>query len=166
MTYYPDLGETTMISSGSHVRAIGWLDDVHDFQTGKSSPEFVHKLSKITENYVASESALGWTFDSFFGYHTCELCGKFEHGGNCGVPAGQVLYVAPAMISHYVEEHEYLPPQQFIDAVLESPIPGQKDYEGVTEVFEELHHALKTGDTVESEEDDSWIRWSQRKTTL
>ena len=143
MTYYTDLSETTMITAGSHIRAIGWLDDKHVFQAGEAPAEFVRKLQKIIEKYAESEGALGWILDSFFGYHTCELCHKFDHGGNFGVPAGQVLYVAPAMISHYVEEHGYLPPQQFIDAVLESPIPGAKDYEDAVVVFWGLHERYR-----------------------
>ena len=30
-----------------------------------------------------------------------------------------VTYVAPVLIRHYVSEHEYVPPRQFIDAVLD-----------------------------------------------
>ena len=30
------------------------------------------------------------------------------------------VYAAPTMIAHYVAEHHYLPPQEFVDAVLRS----------------------------------------------
>ena len=43
------------------------------------------------------------------------------------------------MILHYIEEHGYLPPKQFIDSVLESPIPGTKDYKDAVVEFWELH---------------------------
>jgi hypothetical protein len=143
MTFYTDLANTTMISSGPHVRAIGWLDDIHAFPTGKTPAAFVQQLRYITEKCFASEDALGWTLDSFFGVHTCELCHKFDHKENFGVPAGEVLYVAPAMILHYVEEHGYLPPEQFVDAVLESPIPGTKAYEDAVVKFQELHERYR-----------------------
>jgi hypothetical protein len=139
MTFYPDMAETTMITAGPHVRAIDWLDDNHVFHTGNASAQFVHKLRIITEKYAESERALGWNLDSFFGYHTCELCQKYDHGGNFGVPGDQVLYVAPAMILHYVEEHGYLPPKQFVDFVLESPIPGTKDYKDAVVEYVGLH---------------------------
>jgi hypothetical protein len=32
------------------------------------------------------------------------------------------------MVAHYVEKHEYLPPPEFIDAVLAAPAPGTEDY--------------------------------------
>lgn len=30
-----------------------------------------------------------------------------------------VVYAAPDMIYHYIKDHDYVPPQEFIDAVLE-----------------------------------------------
>jgi len=44
------------------------------------------------------------------------------------VPADGLLYVAPEMISHYVVDHDYLPPSELIEAVLRSPIPGTEEY--------------------------------------
>ena len=31
-----------------------------------------------------------------------------------------ITYVAPVLILHYVSEHHYAPPQQFVDAVLKA----------------------------------------------
>ncbi len=142
MTYYADLSDHTMIAAGPHVRAIGWLDDKHAFPNGIASAEFVNKLYRITE----SETLLGlyeneWDSlaDEYFGFHTCELCHNYDHGDNIVVPSDQVMYVAPKMIVHYIEEHGYLPPKQFIDAVLKSPFPGTKDYEDAVAGYRELH---------------------------
>jgi hypothetical protein len=63
------------------------------------------------------------------GVHTCELCGSFKAGGNLGVPGDGVLYVAPEMIAHYVSAHGYLPPDEFVQAVSVSPLPGTEEYE-------------------------------------
>jgi hypothetical protein len=52
---------------------------------------------------------------------------------------GAVLYVAPAMIGHYVEHHEYAPPAEFIAAVATSPLPGTSEYQAGCAVFRELH---------------------------
>lgn len=133
-----------MITAGPHVRAIGWLDDKHDFPTGKVPAEFVRKLRKITEKHSETVAALydnefDFLLHQFFGFHTCELCHNFNHGDNIVVPGNEVLYVAPAMILHYVEEHEYLPPKQFVDAVLDAPNPRTKDYENAVAKFRELH---------------------------
>jgi hypothetical protein len=44
------------------------------------------------------------------------------------VPANQVIYVAPELIVHYIDAHQYLPPQVFIDAVLACPEMRSMDY--------------------------------------
>ncbi len=126
MTYYPDLGQASGIDAGPHVRAVGWLDDEHEFATGEPAADFVKKLRKLTRKSARSGIALGWPFA--MGFHTCELCGELSASYNLGVPAGELLYVAPEMISHFVEEHAYLPPREFIEAVLRSPIPGWLRY--------------------------------------
>ena len=142
MTYYADLSEHTMIAAGSHVRAIGWLDDKHGYPKGIAPAEFVHKLRRITE----SETLLGLyenesecLLHKLLGLHTCELCDNYNHGDDIVVPSDQVMYVAPKMIVHYIKEHGYLPPEQFIDAVLKSPFPGTKDYEDAVAADRDLH---------------------------
>lgn len=127
MGFIPDLAEMSMPAAGPHIRAIGWLDAKHNFPTGKSSAAFIHELRQLAEKCDESSYLLGWPH--YMGFHTCELCGNFRSAGNLGVPAGELLFVTPEMITHYVEHHEYLPPQQFVDAVHESPIPGSTEYE-------------------------------------
>jgi len=60
--------------------------------------------------------------------HTFEICGNESAGGNFGVPAGEVLFVAPELIGHYVSIHGYLPPDGFLDALLTAPLPGTHEY--------------------------------------
>lgn len=43
------------------------------------------------------------------------------------------IYAAPTLIVHYVEAHEYLPPPEFIEAVLRDPPPGWNAKEVATE---------------------------------
>jgi hypothetical protein len=62
------------------------------------------------------------------GPHTSEFCKEFRASGNLGIPADGVLFVAPEMVAHYVEKHEYLPPPEFIQAVLMTPAPGTVEY--------------------------------------
>ena len=139
MTFYPDLAETAYITEGSHIHAIGWLDNKNSFNTGNVSENFTYKLHKIIEKSAYSEAALGWALDLEFGSHTCELCNKVDGSGIFGIPSGKVLYVAPTMILHYIKTHGYLLPRQFIDSVMASPIPGTKDYGDATDEFFELH---------------------------
>jgi hypothetical protein len=60
------------------------------------------------------------------------------------VPAlGQaVIYAAPDLIYHYVKEHRYLPPADFINAVL-SACDG-RDWDANTECEKRLEAAFRT----------------------
>lgn len=42
-------------------------------------------------------------------------------------PTGK-LYAAPNLIFHYVEAHDYLPPQEFMDALFAGPLPPNNIY--------------------------------------
>ncbi len=72
------------------------------------------------------------------GIHTCEFCALSDHqwftqqqntygesahwaslgDGEIRVLGESVVYAAPALIYHYVVEHHYKPPDEFIEAVL------------------------------------------------
>lgn len=40
----------------------------------------------------------------------------------------KIIYVAPDLIIHYIKNHHYLPPQEFINAVINGPKPNDVDY--------------------------------------
>jgi hypothetical protein len=128
MTWYADFATDCQGGRGEHVRAIGWLDDRHAFPRGTLDPAAVARLRQFVEVYWESVQAIG--LDFYMGVHTCELCddGHLD-GRNFGVPSGTILYVCPAMITHYVEAHGYLPPAEFVAALLASPLPGTREYE-------------------------------------
>jgi hypothetical protein len=46
-----------------------------------------------------------------------------------------VLFVAPEMVIHYVEQHKYLPPDEFILALTRSPLPGTDEYTVAVAMF-------------------------------
>jgi hypothetical protein len=122
MSHFPDLGTETQIAIGPYVRAIGWLSGTEAFPVGDAPDEFVGRLRDFCANWPAAVQALDWPIAC--GFHLCELCNEFYASGNIGVPANKLLFVAPEMVAHYVEQHRYLPPRQFIDAILASPMPG------------------------------------------
>jgi hypothetical protein len=113
---------------------VGWLDNEHPFETGITSQSFVEKL---------------WIFccfstDHTLGYHECDFCQKPPFGlqverngevltlGSAEIRVlGQndTIYAAPNLIYHYVVDHHYLPPAEFIAAVLSSPLPGTPEYQ-------------------------------------
>lgn len=139
MSYFPDLGRESMVASGPHVRAVGWLHPAHPFTTGEVPAEFLTCLKQFVGGWGASADAL--YFGAYAGIHICEFCGKAYGVGNFGVPADDLLYIAPEMIVHYIEVHGYQPPAEFITAVLRSPLPDSEEYQVLTEPFWHLHRA-------------------------
>jgi hypothetical protein len=137
MTYFPDMGTRTMIDAGDHIRAVGWLSAKQPFADGEVPADFLARLREFANKWGASIDALGW--GAYGGPHCCEFCGEFRSSGNFGVPSGELLFAVPQMIVHYVEAHRYRPPEEFIVAVLKSPIPGTHDYRALTEPFRRLH---------------------------
>jgi hypothetical protein len=47
MTYFPDLGTTTPIDAGEHVRAIGWLSSSQPFSQGEVPQSFAERLHAL-----------------------------------------------------------------------------------------------------------------------
>jgi hypothetical protein len=133
MSYYPDLSTETDVARGPHVRAIGWIHAADPFPTGPSTLAFVDRLDALTQHAGASSAALG--FPDFMGSHTCELCGRAQGTQNLGVVWGSKLYVAPELVLHYVRVHAYRPPDEFVEAVLCSPLPGSAEFGALVEAL-------------------------------
>jgi hypothetical protein len=75
------------------------------------------------------------------GIHVCELCHAPEElkragdkawmewarhrasNGEIRVRRGEVTYAAPVLIVHYIQQHGYLPPQEFLQAIGERSNP-------------------------------------------
>jgi hypothetical protein len=55
------------------------------------------------------------------------------------VPGGDLLFVAPEMVMHYIEQHGYRPPAEFVAAVLRSPLPDTEEYQIIMEPFWHWH---------------------------
>lgn len=114
---------------GEAIRAVVWLALGHDYPTGK-----VQAPSRFLRNLraLASEAHLPSAFPvrvDYMGLHTCELCRNHHGSGELLVPSGDLVFIAPAMIEHYVEVHEYLPPPEFVAAVNFCPLPSTPEYQ-------------------------------------
>ena len=116
-----------------NVLNIGWLSREYPFATGGVPGSFVRILRRLIASpvFIPSITAMG--------FHGCELCPPVEEppgvwalgspappgslpamgNGELWVPTtGSLVYVAPVLVAHYIEAHDYLPPQEFIDAVV------------------------------------------------
>ena len=133
--YYEDL-TTYEYGAKEDSLNIGWLDKDHLFHKGDVPYAFIEKLWKC----------LRYPVRICRGFHVCNLCKNPERG----VPIAEFkgkrrevgyyeirvwgkagsVYAAPSLIFHYILQHGYKPPQEFIDAVMESeeanglPLPG------------------------------------------
>ena len=94
---------------------IGWLSRDVPFPIGDTSSDFRQALQRLAAHPV----------NVCVGHHDCEFCDIRQLQLPCGngeihVPAasGAVSYAAPELVPHYVEAHRYLPPAEFIEAVI------------------------------------------------
>ena len=127
MTYYPDGSAYAyalpfVISS---VTNVGWLSALSpDFPKGSVSDDF--------------KEALRWaccalSTNQMRGFHVCELCERDAPSIECKgavssrrilgsseiwIESGDKIFAAPDLIFHYVTNHSYCPPKDFIEAVV------------------------------------------------
>jgi hypothetical protein len=140
MSFFPDMGRETMVAWGDHVRAIGWLHPDQPYSKGAVSAEFLARLKEFVAR--SGDSAEALYFGGFGGFYTCEFCDRAHGINNFGVPDGDLLFVAPEMIVHYIEEHGYQPPDEFVHAVIRAPLPDTEEYQEITEPFWHKHKAV------------------------
>jgi hypothetical protein len=119
-----DLATECQVAHGAAVRAVGWLEEGRTFSRGRVSAEFASALRRHVDDrgrWLAVVSA---------GLHVCDLGGCERESGSQHVviPARTRVYVAPELVAHYVEAHSYLPPNEFIDAVLACPEQSNDAY--------------------------------------
>jgi hypothetical protein len=134
VTYFADLSSYEYASDPDPAYNVGWLDESTPFPTGPTSTAFRQKLlSYCRPEYVVQR---------YMGVHTCQFCAepepvvqvqwegeRFALGdGEIRVIGTDVVYAAPTLIYHYVAEHGYQPPQEFVEAVLKGPGPGSAEH--------------------------------------
>jgi hypothetical protein len=100
---------------------VGWLAAGQSFATGKTPEAFRVALAVLCETRAVTGT---------WGHHACEFCpgASWHDRYYCINGTGEIRvrsktgtrYAAPRLIMHYVEAHDYLPPADFIAAVMES----------------------------------------------
>jgi hypothetical protein len=121
--YYPDLTPYDYgMTEYEDALNIGWVEMGHEFPIG-DFPEKQELLRKLRLKNVEN---------LYRGWHSCEYCepwDKSEPGhtylihdrsgnGEYIVQWNGKTYSSPILIVHYIETHNYRPPQEFIDAVM------------------------------------------------
>lgn len=112
MTWVPDLSPCPHWPEGRQTRAIGWLGRGHAFPTAPVDPELIRLLERWPRSPHAPPVE-----------QRCELCASAcAESGSVIVPFGQGLYVAPRLIIHFIREHGYAPPEEFVRALGEAAL--------------------------------------------
>lgn len=113
-SYYEDLTPYTYSRNRHNELNIGWLDNKHDFEKGEVPDGLLERLECAEE------------VDRHKGSHSCEICGG-AHSSTVKIVYGKdKSYKFPQMITHYISEHKYRPPQEFIDLVMSKEIVEEK----------------------------------------
>jgi hypothetical protein len=127
MTYFTDLTpyHYGLPEPEPDVLNIGWLDVAYPFSRGLTSSEFREALSRLVERPILLHR----------GFHVCDFCPRDRRDNYPSRGNGQIRvlgrngiwYAAPTMVHHYVVAHEYQPPPEFVDAVLNPVAVGKDD---------------------------------------
>ncbi|MEN0064818.1 MAG: hypothetical protein AAGA48_21915 [Myxococcota bacterium] len=136
LAYYKDLGEINYFgnSAAKVLRAVGWLS------AGEEVPRGPTEIADF--RLLCEHLANAWQRSIFLGWHECEFC-TFSGGPsstqyeditipigtrNLFLPAGDCIIVAPSTIAHYIDAHQYAPPQKFWEALRTCPTQRSMAY--------------------------------------
>ena len=129
--WYEDLSECDYLKRyfSVNLTAIGWLEKGKPYNTGKIQNEVYQNLCQFNRT--------PYCFTVACGFHYCGYCKKIDEPwgssdkwgkANLTIPYKYKLYHYPEMITHYIKEHSYLPPEEFCEAVLACPPMSSMDY--------------------------------------
>src|SRR5437763_698918 len=117
MAWYADLSPCGYFGEevASGLRSIGWLQHDQPFVSGVVDKLIYDRLLEFLPD--------PWQPMMFLGVHQCDLCNYdgITGGNNLFIPTDEFIYVCPELICHYMNEHNYRPPDEFCRAVLECP---------------------------------------------
>ena len=124
MTHYLDLAPCDYfdgVTTGP-LQAVGWLEPEYGYTTGSPGQEFYDRL-----NYLFKDP---WQPSVFMGWHECRFCryDGYQSYYNLFIPGNGVTNVAPQGILHYIAVHDYSPPPEFRQAVMQWPATDTSAY--------------------------------------
>lgn len=107
------------------VRCVGWLDSEHPYESGHSPVGIAEKLEEIIQH---RSDVFDVHVNVVRGIHPCNFCGKdvklfasrretLLGMSEIWVPDNSGWLASPSLIVHYITDHGYLPPSNFVQAV-------------------------------------------------
>ncbi|GHC68244.1 hypothetical protein GCM10007100_40360 [Roseibacillus persicicus] len=89
-------------------KAIGWLGKEVPL-SGEIGADCIDAIRFLHSECRISSGQLG--------YHTCGICNRYQDRGEVHLKMEGQDYLLPRMILHYIDEHKYLPPIEFLDGL-------------------------------------------------
>ena len=114
--------------------AIGWLNHKQPFETGESDLKFTTKLLRFcsAENHICPTPQP----------RPCPLCNKpitvngLRLGGaEIRTIGDEEIFAAPNLIYHFVVDHGYMPPFEFVDSVMKGPGVDSAEYRALINFY-------------------------------
>lgn len=119
---------------------VGWLGGTLDFKTGNAPSDLTDKLFELCKmnkiNEIRAIKPCRICYPTMNEWREAFMSGSFEKVqtithmktgeqlllGSCDfiVKSNNKNFLSPSLILHYIDHHNYLPPQEFIDAALDS----------------------------------------------
>jgi len=135
MTYFNDMAPNTYFGRWADVLvSVGWLDAEHAYKRGPVTTEVYRAL--------VSHLVEPWQPATFAGRAMCAMC-RFSGGpgtitfertkivlasNNLFIPSKGRVFVSPSLVAHFVDAHEYCPPEEFQQAIVDCPPMGSAAY--------------------------------------
>ena len=111
-----------------NVFMVGWIDSSHAYNTGQVAEAVLGKLWTMIRT---RSSTLDLHVNTIRGVHPCTISSEdvrttdatgkptFLGMSEIWVPHGSRWYAAPSLVVHFIEDHGYLPPVEFLNAISE-----------------------------------------------
>lgn len=116
---------------GLTLYAVGWIEK-KGFPTGPVPEDCIQALFSAHADHIIPEGTRG--------IHTCMLCNistpevrwhdktlTLLGHGHYLVRKGEAVYMAPELVLHYILDHRYSPPREFVQAVVQGKFLTQDD---------------------------------------
>jgi hypothetical protein len=111
--YFPDLYVEEMHFDVKAIK-VGWLDSGEPYSKSDEDPETLEKIAAL----IIKLDQIGPAIFTK-GFHVCPFCQGKTSSTQFNIKVDEkTFYDAPHMIIHYMLVHDYMPPQEFIDAVM------------------------------------------------
>jgi hypothetical protein len=133
MAWFADLTPYTYSDVDRGALNVGWLDPDHEFLTGPPNPVFAGRLMQLCVKHRMNVTR-GWQncgFCPWDGLEKARAAGLYPiridfEGEDYALGDAEIrvvhsdgrIFAAPNLIAHYVLEHRYAPPAEFVAAVL------------------------------------------------